>query len=170
MTESNSEAVMPTTDWEEATRANLFVRSDLPTPASRCRQTTISRLEALVADGVLEDFSVTSWAKRVPLEAGADLGRMERDRFNTFSAWARAVGVRLAPFFDTRECYSSKTGAHQTQLVMPAMCAALYDEEDELVGVVPHTHESGSVSVRECLERLRGPADDEESVTVLPAD
>lgn len=170
MMENNSEAVMPTTDWEGATRAELFVRSDLPTPASRCRQTTISRLEELVADGVLDDFSVTSWAKRVPLKAGADLGRRERDCFNTFSAWARTSGVRLAPFFDTRECYSSQTGAQQTQLVMPAICAALYDEDDELVGVVPHAHESGSVSVEECLERLRGTSDDEQSVSVMTAD
>lgn len=165
----NGEPVMSTTNWEEATRAELFVRSDLPTPARQCRQTTISRLEELVASGVLDGFSVTSWAKRVPLDAGADLGEFERDRFNRFSSWARAAGVRLAPFFDTRECYSTTTGDRQTQLVMPAVCIALYDD-DELAGVVPHAHETGTVSIADCLERLDDASEGGRSVALTTAD
>lgn len=165
----NREPAMSTTDWEGTTRAELFVRSDLPTPASRCRQNTISRLEELVASGVLEEFSVTSWAKRVPLDSGADLGASERAHFNRFSSWAHEAGVRLAPFFDTRECYSSTTGDRQTQLVMPAVCAALYDAE-ELVGVVPHANETGTVSIEECFDRLQDVSDDERSTALMTAD
>ena len=160
---------MATTDWEEATRAELFVRSDLPTPARQCRQTTLTRLEDLVASGVLEEFSVTSWAKRVPIDAGADLGQFERDRFNAFTTWAREAGVQLSPFFATRECYSSTTGDRQTQLVLPALCVALYDDE-ELVAVVPHADENGSASVGDCLHSLEAPVDDDRSVALTMAD
>ena len=146
---------MATIDWESPTRAELFVRSDLPTPAKKCRQTTVSRLEGLVASGVLENYSLTSWAKRVPLDAGSDLGSFERDRYNAFASWAREAGVRLTPFFDTRECYSSTTGDRQTQLVLPAVCIALYDGAD-LVAVAPHADETGSVSVADCFDRLEG--------------
>lgn len=151
---------MVRTDWEEATRAELFVRADLPTPAQKCRQTIVSRLEGLVASGVIEEFSVTSWAKRVPLDAGADLGAFERDRYNVFAAWARDAGVRLAPFFETRECYSSTTGDRQTQLVMPAACVALY-AGDELVGLAPHARETGTVSIADCLDQLADAAEED---------
>jgi len=144
---------MPTIAWEEATRATLFVRSDLPTPANRCRHTMVSRLEGLVASDVIEEFWVTSWAKRVPFETGSSLGHIERDLYHRFGAWARSAGVRLEPGFDTRECYSSTTGTKQTQLVMPAACLVLYDDED-LLGVVPHATETGSVSIRDATERL----------------
>lgn len=167
--EINGETVMSQTDWEGATRADLFVRGDLPTPASRSRQTTISRLETLVANDVLEDISVTTWAKRVPLNAGSDLGAAERNWFNTFASWARDAGVHLAPFFGTRECYCSKTGDQQTQLVMPAICAALYDD-DELISVIPHAHEAGTVSIEECLDRLEDEAEDNPTVTPMTAD
>lgn len=152
---------MATTAWEAANRAELFVRADLPTPAKKCRKTATSRLESFVASGVLEEFSVTTWAKRVPMEAGVDLGTFERARYNEFSAWARAAGVRLAPFFDTRECYSSTTGERQTQLVLPAACLALYDEDDELVAVTPHADERGSVSIADCFERLAAVHDED---------
>lgn len=165
----NGEPPMSTTDWAEATRADLFVRSDLPTPARRCRQATTSRLEALVAKSVFEAVSVTSWAKRVPLESGANLGTFERDTFDEFSEWARREGVRLAPFFDTRECHSSTTGERQTQLVLPALCLALYDGE-ELVGVVPHADEDGTVSIGDCLEYFEKGTGDDRSVTLTAAD
>lgn len=144
---------MPTIAWEEVTRATLFVRSDLPTPAGRCRENITSRLAELVASDAIGEFSVSSWAKRVPLDADAGVGQRERDLYRRFDDWARAAGVDLAPFFDTRECYSSTTGERQTQLVMPAVCVALYDDA-ELVGVLPHATETGSVSVADGLDRL----------------
>lgn len=151
---------MATIDWGGAARAELFVRSDLPTPAKQCRTTAVSRAEALVANDVLDGFTVTSWSKRVPLDEGADLGAFERDRHNEFASWARKAGVRLAPFFDTRECYSTTTGERQTQLVLPAVCIALYGG-DGLVTVAPHAHESGTVSVTDCLDRLADQSDED---------
>lgn len=160
---------MPTIAWEEVSRVDAFVRSDLPAPAKRCRQNTTARLEALVTSGVIDEFSVTSWAKRVPREMDSAVGEAERDLFRTFRSWARTTGTSLTPFFDTRECYSWTTGERQTQLVLPAVCLALYDG-DELVAVAPHADESGSVGVSDCLDRLAETVEDEPSVRPPTAD
>lgn len=160
---------MSTIAWDAATRAELFVRSDLPWPVRQCRETTTSRLEHLVASDVLESFSVTSWAKRVPVADASESGRFERDLYRRFSDWARSAGVRLTPFFDTRECYSSTNGQRRTELVLPAVCLALYDGAD-LVAVVPHADETGSVSVRAGLELLEDESRDEPTVSPPLAD
>lgn len=161
---------MPTTAWEEATRAELFVRSDLPTPVQHCRESAVSRLEQLVERNALAEFSVASWAKRVPVAGDSDVGSFERERYETFTSWARTAGVSLSPFFDTRECYSWTTGDRQTQLVLPAACLALY-VDDELVGVAPHVDGSGTVGIQDCLERLADvESDGEPSVPLSVAD
>lgn len=159
---------MPTTPWAEATRAELFVRSDLPAPANLCRRSIVSRLDALVASGVLDACSVSSWDKRVPLDAAGD-GRTELDLYRRFDRWAADVGARLDPFFDTRECYSWTTGERRTELVLPAACLALYDGDD-LLAVAPHADASGDVTVADALDRLTDGEADEASTAVTPAD
>lgn len=165
----NGKLPMPPTDRKEATRAELFVRGDLPAPVQRRQENVVSRLDALVASGALDEYSVSSWAKRVPFDADADAGRTERDRFSQFDEWARATGVRLTPFFDARECYSWTTGERRTELVLPAVCLALYDGDD-LVCVVPCADESDSVSVTDCLDRLDDESESSDSSTLLAAD
>lgn len=142
---------MPATETNGEIRAELFVRETLPKPARQCSQRTIARLERLAADGHLGDCSVTSWAKRLPIGGAEET--TQRDRYNTFSQWARENGVRLTPFFDTRDCYSMTTGEKRTELVFPAICLALY-EDGELQTVAPHASENGSTTVSECLDRL----------------
>ncbi|WP_225334213.1 HTH domain-containing protein [Halomicrobium urmianum] len=141
---------MPTTD--DAVRAELYVREDLPKPVQNCRRRCVAHLERLVAAGALDGFDVTSWAKRVPLGDG-DAPSTERDCFNEFSAWAREAGVRLAPFFDTRLCYSMETGQKRRELVTPAVCLALYDG-DGLRQVAPYATDEGTTTVSECLDDL----------------
>lgn len=159
---------MPATETTREIRAELFVRESLPAPATRSSQTIIARLERLAADGVLEQYGVTSWAKRLSL-TGSEASS-QRDRYSEFSDWAREHGLRLTPFFDTRECYSMKTGKKQTELVFPAICLAVY-EDDELVTVAPHADGATTESVTDSLDRLAerstgGPTDQ----TVLTAD
>lgn len=161
---------MPTIDWDGAERAELYVRSDLPTPAQRCRTTIRSRLEDLVESGAIAAFSVTSWAKRVPLEASDGTGEFERARHDEFAAWAREHGVRLTPFFDTRECYSTVTGERRPELVLPAACLALYDADDELVGVAPYADGPETVTVHDCLRALAEGGTDDGARAVGPAD
>ena len=158
---------MPATETTGEIRAELYVRETLPTPAQKCRQKAIARLERLTAEGPLEGYSVTSWAKRIPV-AGTDSG-LERDRYNEFARWARENGIRLTPFFHTRECYSMETGEKRTELVLPAVCIALY-EGDELQTVTPRATGTTTVSVQDCLDRLSEQATGEPQQTVLTAD
>ncbi|MGB9932173.1 HTH domain-containing protein [Haloarcula amylolytica] len=132
-------------------RATLFVRSDLPKPSQK-RCTAIEReLQELVCRGVLDDIETVEWEKRVPLQ-GPGNGN-ERDLYNEFADWARGAGVCLAPFFDTRLCYSSTTGEKRRELVMPAVCLAVYEDGD-LVQVAPFADAGRTESVEECIEEL----------------
>lgn len=160
---------MPTTDVAAATRAELYVRGGLPKPARQCRRTTERRLADLIASGPLRDASVSSWAKRVPIRRG---DATERRLYDEYRAWADDEGVRLRPFFDTRECYSTETGEKRQELVMPALCLALYDEDDDLVCVAPHADDSTTVTIADCLDWLHEAAGDgdDQTTVVEPAD
>lgn len=159
---------MPATERTGDVRATLFVRDSLPTQATRSSQTIIARLERLEADGLLEACSVTSWAKRLPLDGDEADG--QRDRYNEFCDWARERGVRLTPCFDTRECYSMETGKKRTELVFPAICLAVYEDGD-LETVAPYVDGSETVTVTDCLDRIaEGSAEERTGQTVLTAD
>ncbi|EMA01963.1 hypothetical protein SAMN05443574_10419 [Haloarcula vallismortis] len=132
-------------------RASLFVRSDLPAPSQK-RCTAIEReLQELVCRGVLDDTETVEWEKRVPLQGPCN--GTERDLYNDFAEWAREAGVCLAPFFDTRLCYSSETGEKRRELVMPAVCLAVY-EDDKLVQVAPFADAGRTESVEGCIAGL----------------
>lgn len=131
-------------------RAELFVRGDLPRPSTRRRNAVECRLEDLQRAGVVDEYETTVWAKRV---AVGDEECPERSRYDEFLAWAKAAGASLAPFFDTRLCYSWETGEKQTDLVMPALCLALYEGE-ELAQVAPFARCGTPHSIEECLDDL----------------
>ena len=159
---------MPATERAGEIRATLFVRESLPTPATRSSQTIIARLERLEAEGLLAEFGVTSWAKRLPLDASEPGGQL--DRYNEFCDWARERNARLTPFFDTRECYSMETGEKRTELVFPAICLAVY-EDGELEIVTPHADGDETASVHDCLDRIAEQSVEERTgQTVLTAD
>ncbi|MBV0922973.1 hypothetical protein KTS45_02070 [Halomicroarcula limicola] len=125
---------MPKTECPTTRRAELFVRSDLPRPSRERRAAVEERLGQLQRRGVLDGFETTTWRKRVPVEG--DEPRPERDRYNEFAEWASETGACLAPSFDTRLCYSTETGEKRTELVLPVLCLAVY-EDGELAQVAP---------------------------------
>lgn len=156
---------MSRTNTPQSRRATLFVRADLPKPSQK-RCTAIERdLQDLVGRGVLDAAETVEWKKRVPLQ-GAGNGT-ERELYNEFAAWARDAGVCLAPFFDTRLCYSMSTGEKRRELVMPAVCLAIY-ENDELVQVAPFADAGRAESVEECIAELaeKGTVPENQSTTV----
>jgi len=87
----------------------------------------------------------------VPVEGST--GDPERTRYNEFAAWAADVGACLAPFVDTRECYSWETCEKRRELVMPALCLAVY-EDDELTQVAPYAQGGTPHTIEECLDDL----------------
>lgn len=132
-------------------RAVFFVRSYLPAPSVRRRAALEAALQDLVDSGVLDDVETVVWDKRVCAEGAPETA--EEDRYEEFREWATRANVSLAPFFDTRRCYSTTTGEKETHLVMPTMCLAVY-EADELVRVAPHANAGSTESVTECVAHL----------------
>ncbi|MDS0258651.1 hypothetical protein NDI56_04395 [Haloarcula sp. S1CR25-12] len=141
---------MPTTECPQTRRAELFVRSDLPTPSEQRRAAIENRLSQLRDVSAIDEFGTTVWAKRVPV---GDEDCPERGRYDEFVDWATDAGASLAPFFDTRLCYSWETGRKRTELVMPALCLAIY-EDDELVQVAPFARGGTPHSIEDCLDDL----------------
>lgn len=141
---------MPRRERTANREATLFTRENLPGPASERRNAVAAQLAAVANSGALDAFDVVQWAKRVPVEGPQD---REQTLAEEFRAWADDDGVHLAPCFDTRECYAEASGAKRTELVMPVLCLAVY-EDGELVEVTPHATDDGVVTVADCLERL----------------
>jgi len=139
---------MPTTPQQR--RATLYVRSDLPTPSERRRRAVEDRLQDLRCSGVLAEYETATWRKRVPV---GDRECPEGTCYDEFVAWATETGCSLSPFFDTRVCYSWETGEKRTELVMPAMCLAIY-EDGTLVQVAPFSRGGVPNSIEDCLDDL----------------
>ena len=133
------------------TRARLHVRETLPGPVRGRRDRVADRLAALVAEGSLAGYDVVPWDKRIPCDGSGDPDT--RDRYLAFSEWADERGVSLAPFFETRECYSWETGKRGTWVVMPALCLSVH-EDGELTAVYPHTDGDTYNSVWTGIESL----------------
>jgi hypothetical protein len=142
---------MPTTEREPTRRAELFVRSDLPEPSEKRRAAVERRLEELQSAGVFDEYDTTVWRKRVPIAGAGDCpeGRL----YNEFAEWAADSGVCLSPFFDTRRCYSTETGEKRRELVMPALCLAVY-EGGELARVAPFASGGSPHSIEDCIDDM----------------
>ncbi|PSQ45748.1 hypothetical protein BRD17_00860, partial [Halobacteriales archaeon SW_7_68_16] len=123
----------------------------LPKPASGRRDRLRERLCDLAAGSTVEEFDVSTWPKRVPRDGSCDPA--VRDRYLEFAAWARDNGVRLSPFFGTRECYSMETGERGEWVVLPALCLAVYEDGD-LSAVYPHADGDTYHSVLSGLRHL----------------
>lgn len=142
---------MSNTECPSTRRAELFVRSDLPEISEHRRTEIESRLQELLCGDVLDEMSTTVWNKRVPVE-GCD-SRPERSLYNEFAEWAADAGVCLAPFFDTRICYSWETGQKRKELVLPALCLAIY-EDGELARLAPFARGGTPHSIDDSLDEL----------------
>ncbi|MFB6165365.1 MAG: HTH domain-containing protein [Haloarculaceae archaeon] len=146
-------------------RVELYARSSLPEVATRRRDQVAGRLRQLATEGHVSEVEIHTWEKKVPCDGDSD----ELALYEEFSEWADETGVDLAPFFDTRLCYSSETGERGERIVLPALCVAVY-RDDVLQSVYPHSTNDGSRSVMDCLRAIesarRGsPADASEERT-----
>jgi len=150
MVEAYVQVPMLNTECSQTRRAELFVRESLPTPSEQRRGAVENRLQDLECGGAIDTFETTTWEKRVPV---ADEECAERGRYEEFRDWAAEAGATLAPFFDTRLCYSWATGEKRRELVMPALCLAIY-EDDELVQVAPFARGGTPHSIEECLDDI----------------
>jgi hypothetical protein len=131
------------------TRVELYARESLPEAAMRRRDRVAGALSELAESGHVAQVEIHTWATKVPVDGDST----ELDRYERFRAWTEDVGVELEPFFDTRQCYSMETGERGEQLVLPALCLAVY-RDDRLQSVYPHSTNDGSRSVMDCLRAI----------------
>lgn len=151
---------------EGETGAVLFVRTELPPPARDRAGSMERRLDGLETRGILEFVDRKSWEKRVPVaDCAADL----RDTYLALEAWATETGVRLSPFFQTRECYTRDGRDTTDWLVVPAVCLALY-EDDEVTAVYPHARGDETRTVEDGIDAIAAADTVEQRPAVLPAD
>jgi hypothetical protein len=142
---------MTPTERDGERRARLYVREDLPATARRRRESVVEQLATVDASGHLAEYEIVSWPKRF---ARHDTDHTSvREQFNAISQWARERGVRLTPFFGTRECYSMETGAKDDWVVLPVFCLTVF-EGGRLQDVYPHADGETTRSVFDGLESL----------------
>jgi hypothetical protein len=151
---------------EGETRAELYVRGELPPPARERAVHMERRLDDLEAGGTLEDLRRETWPKRVPV---ADCDGVVRDRYLAFRAWAAEAGARLQPFFGTRACYCTDGDGKENWLVLPAVCLAVY-ERDDLAAVYPHGVGDETHTVEDGLAAIAPGAGAGAEPATLPAD
>ncbi|WP_340102076.1 HTH domain-containing protein [Salinibaculum salinum] len=131
----------------------LYERTELPPPAAERADCVHDRLVELEENGHVDAVTREEWVKRTPVE---DCDDELRDTYLSFESWADEEGVRLTPFFQTRECFSSAAGEHTDWLVMPAFCLAVYDGDD-VSAIYPHNDdEDGAKTVEDGLQALIG--------------
>lgn len=141
---------MDTINNEKIGRAVLFERRELPPPARDQANCIHSTLQTLAADGEIGGVERAEWVKRTPIEEfDSDL----RDTYLSLQAWADREGVRLTPFFQTRECFSPEAGERTDWLVLPAFCLALYGDEG-VTAVYPHSDGGETKTVCDGLQAL----------------
>lgn len=131
------------------TRVELYARDELPSVAEKRHEQVVGRLRDLAAAGHVDAVTTHSWPKTVPDRRA----ERESDRYERFVTWADERAVSLAPFFETRQRYTSETGETGTRLVLPALCLAVYREGD-LGCVYPHSTNDGSRSVMDGLRAI----------------
>lgn len=157
---------MHTDEREGAIEVVLYEREELPPPATERAEHVYERLGELEALGHVDAVSRETWVKRTPIR---DCDRELQDTYLSFTSWADRRGVRLTPFFQTRECFSPAEGEHTDWLVTPAFCLGVYDDEG-VTAVYPHADDMTSKTVEDGLKALLGDELDETASEPLAAD
>lgn len=101
----------------------------------------------------IDALLLRTWPDEVALTESAPHEAV-RERVAEFEQWADRAGVSVSPPFDRRETTSVATDRSVERLVTPTICLACYDD-DQLVGVFPHTDDETTHTVPEAIAALR---------------
>lgn len=108
-------------------RVELFVRSLSPADPSQQRG-VVDRLQALDAEGRLEDLSILVWGDRIAPDIARRTanGRQLLDRLRAFQHWERDADAQL-PAFDWQHSVTNlATDRSCTVIALPTMALAEY--------------------------------------------
>lgn len=98
----------------------------------------IETLRACESEGAIDDLLLRSWPKEVALSEESPYQEVLAN-YERFTQWADERGVNVRPPFRERSTTSQVTGETRELLVTPLLCLEFYDEDDELIGVFPHS-------------------------------
>ena len=141
---------------DEPVRLELYVRSLLAEQARSQQDEIIERLEALEAEGVIDEFQVVIWGRQAPAspaQARTDAGVFVLNRVAVFSEWAAANGLSVDEHFEHRDVESSIVNESYQAVRFPVMTLAEYHGQD-LAFVAPATDQETTHSVRERLAQI----------------
>ena len=127
---------------------DLYVR---PAQLQEALEEYVATLNRLASEGVIGDVAIHSWPSRVPTRSPATDAV---ERFREFREWAAAHDASIQPPFSVRTVESELTGERSTYLSTPVMCLAVHDD-DEVLGVYPHTTGEHHRTVADAIEALR---------------
>ena len=136
----------------------LYVRSLCADAAKAPQEAALERLSRLERDGVIDEYTVHVWGRRISPDAAAaetDVGRFVLDRIEAFEDWANDVGASVRSFFDTEAVDSSITGASYEAITVPTLTLAEY-HGDELRWVAPCAVDGTVYTVPDRLDALEG--------------
>jgi len=141
---------------ERDLRVVLHVRSLNPGSADLSQDQVIRQLEGLDESGVVDEFEVDVWGRRVALaSAGArtTAGRRALARYALFKQWADENDRSINSFFDVRKVDIRFTGEEYTAVVFPEMALAEYERE-ELRHVAPCTDGEDVYTVTDRIDAI----------------
>jgi hypothetical protein len=144
-------------DDVEGVTVTVHLRSAPSTPAVRRQEVVLDRLRELEEHDVVPDLTIERWSAQVsvPVQAGdSDAGAVEL--FEEFEAAADEAGLRLEPFFESREAVggllSSGPSASRI-LVFPVICLTIRRDGD-LTGLYPCWNDGVHQSIEDVLGAL----------------
>lgn len=130
-------------DVDGSLGVECYVRSDVSVPSARQIEVIVDRLRALQETDVVSECWVREWPST---HRAADGGETRADIVSKFEDWAATEGHSLDPAFRRQTVHSSLVGSGETwtEIRVPLVSLALYDDSDRLRGVVPFTDDDGT--------------------------
>ena len=135
----------------------VHLRAAPSTPAASRQEAVVSRLTELSTDGAIPEASIERWSGQVTVpvtEADTDAGAVEL--FEEFEAAADDAGVRLDPFFETKQAVGGLLSAGPAAskiIAFPVVCITIR-RDDALTGLYPCWKDGEHHSVEACLDAL----------------
>jgi hypothetical protein len=134
----------------------LFVRSLAPRAGAEQQVAAMERLDRLVAEGPIDDYSVQVTGAAVPASPGravTEYGRYLLNRIAVFEEWAATHGLNLDPLFEHVDVDDSIMNRQRDVRQLPMVAMAEY-EGQHLRFVAPCETDGGRVEVLDRLEML----------------
>lgn len=142
---------------DSAVSVTVHLRAAPSMPAANRQEAVVSRLTDLAAAGAIPEVGIERWSGQVTVpvpDADTDAGAVEL--FEEFESAADEAGVRLEPFFESKQAVGGLLSAGPTAskiIAFPVVCITVRRDE-ALTGLYPCWKDGDHHSVEDCLDAL----------------